>query len=70
MGLTNSNNSTKAVANEVTNNQRVLLFQDKLKKQTGERLARNNRLICGIWGEPKTVKSGIALDFPDKQIYV
>jgi len=70
MGLTNSNNSTKAVANEVTNNQRVLLFHDKLKKQTGERLARNNRLICGIWGEPKTVKSGIALDFPDKQIYV
>ena len=70
MGLTNSKNSTKAVANEVTNNQRVLLFQDKLKKQTGERLARNNRLICGIWGEPKTVKSGIALDFPDKQIYV
>ena len=23
-----------------------------------------------IWGEPKTVKSGLALDFPNKQIYV
>ncbi len=69
MGLT-SNTGNKAVANETTNNQRVLLFQDKLKKQTSERLARNNRLICGIWGEPKTVKSGLALDFPDKQIYV
>ena len=69
MGLT-SNTGNKAVANETTNNQRVLLFQDKLKKQTSERLARNNRLICGIWGEPKTVKSGLALDFPNKQIYV
>ena len=69
MGLT-SNNKKKAVETGMVNNARVLAFQSKLKKQTDERLARNNRLICGIWGEPKTVKSGLALDFPDKQIYV
>ena len=46
MGLTN--NKTKAVANETSNNQRVLAFHDKLKEQTEVRLARNNRLICGI----------------------
>ena len=69
MSLT-SKNKQPAVANEMIENQRVVAFQDKLKKQTEGRLARNSRLVCGIWGEPKTVKSGLALDFPKKQIYV
>ncbi len=63
-------NKGKAVSNDVQNNARLVAFQEKLKKQTQTRLSRNSRLVCGIWGEPKTVKSGLALDFPDKQIYV
>ena len=69
MGLTD-NKKTEAVGIETSNNARVAAFQSKLKAQTDNRLKRNNRLICGIWGEPKTVKSGLALDFPNKQIYV
>jgi len=69
MGLTSGKTNT-AVSDEMNNNARVLAFEGKLKKQTDGRKARKNRLICGIWGEPKTVKSGLALDFPDKQIYV
>ena len=69
MSLT-SKKKQPAVANEMIENQRVVAFQDKLKKQTEGRLARSSRLVCGIWGEPKTVKSGLALDFPNKQIYV
>tara|TARA_R100000773_G_scaffold22891_1_gene20197 strand:- start:1189 stop:2013 length:825 start_codon:yes stop_codon:yes gene_type:complete len=57
-------------AKQMTNNARVIAFADKLKEQTSKRLSRNNRLLCGIWGEPKTVKSGLALDFPNKQVYV
>jgi len=66
MGIT----SGMKIDKELQNNARVTAFRDKLKQQTEARLARNNKLVCGIWGEPKTVKSGIALDFPDKQIYV
>ena len=62
--------TNKENAKQMTNNARVIAFADKLKKQTTTRLSRNNRLLCGIWGEPKTVKSGLALDFPNKQIYV
>ena len=69
MGLT-SNTNKNAVEEGMAQNARVVAFKDKLAKQTAGRLARKNRLICGIWGEPKTVKSGLALDFPDKQIYV
>jgi hypothetical protein len=35
-----------------------------------KRAQRKPRLVLGIWGEPKTGKTGIALDFPDKNIYV
>jgi len=70
MGLTSNKNNTEAVAKGMENNARVVRFRDKLKAQTERRLSRTNRLICGIWGEPKTVKSGLALDFPNKQIYV
>ena len=69
MGLT-SNKNTQAVAKGMENNARVIRFRDKLRAQTEKRLGRSNRLICGIWGEPKTVKSGLAVDFPHKQIYV
>jgi len=68
MGLTSGKKIE--VDSEMQNNARVIAFKDKLTRQTEGRLGRTNRLICGIWGEPKTVKSGIALDFPDKQIYV
>jgi len=30
----------------------------------------NSRLVLGVWGHPKTGKTGIALDFPDRPIYV
>ena len=69
MGLTD-NKKTEAVGIETSNNARVAAFRNKLKAQTDTRLKRNNRLVCGIWGEPKTVKSGLALDFPTKKIYV
>ena len=68
MGLTN--NINKEMIETAGNNRRVEAFRDKLKTQTEGRLQRNSRLVCGIWGEPKTVKSGLALDFPDKKIYV
>jgi len=35
-----------------------------------KRANRKARKVLGIWGEPKTGKTGIALDFPDKNIYV
>ena len=35
-----------------------------------KRANRKARMVLGIWGEPKTGKTGIALDFPDKNIYV
>ena len=35
-----------------------------------KRAQRKARMVLGIWGEPKTGKTGIALDFPDKNIYV
>lgn len=41
-------------------------FADYMKKK---RENKNSRLVLGIWGEPKTGKTGIALDFPDRKIY-
>lgn len=35
-----------------------------------KRAERKARMVLGIWGEPKTGKTGIALDFPNKNIYV
>lgn len=35
-----------------------------------KRAERKSRLVLGIWGEPKTGKTGIALDFPDRNICV
>lgn len=42
-------------------------FSEYMKKKREE---RNSRLVLGIWGEPKTGKTGIALDFPDRNICV
>ena len=35
-----------------------------------KRKERKSRMVLGIWGEPKTGKTGIALDFPERKIYV
>ena len=43
------------------------VFAELHKKKREE---RKSRLCLGIWGEPKTGKTGIALDFPDRNIYV
>jgi hypothetical protein len=37
-----------------------------LKKQEND----TRTLVLGIWGDPKTGKTGLALDFPDRPIYV
>ena len=42
-------------------------FADYMKKK---REAKNSRMVLGIWGEPKCGKTGIALDFPDRNICV
>lgn len=70
MGLTSKIGNTNAASDKTQDNSRLIAFKEKLQKQTERRLSRNNRLCLGIWGEPKTVKSGLALDFPDKKIYV
>ena len=43
------------------------VFAELHKKK---RESRKSRMVLGIWGEPKTGKTGIALDFPDRNIYV
>ncbi len=40
--------------------------QKFLKKKEDNRA----RLVLGIWGKPKTGKTGLSLDFPNRQIYV
>jgi len=46
-------------------------FNNKFKQLMAEKRAnRKSRMVLGIWGEPKTGKTGIALDFPDRKIYV
>jgi len=44
-----------------------LNFKELMAQKRAERKAR---MVLGIWGEPKTGKTGLALDFPDKNIYV
>jgi len=43
------------------------VFAELMKKKREE---RQSRLVLGIWGEPKTGKTGLALDFPDRNICV
>jgi len=61
MGLTDRKN-TSAVGEEYE--KRLLEKQQKLQEKT------RSRLVLGIWGQPKTGKTGIALDFPERPIYV
>ena len=43
---------------------------DLERQQEIKRKEKKSRMVLGIWGEPKTGKTGIALDFPDRKIYV
>jgi len=61
MGLTNSKGN--ALPSET--------FLELHKKQMEKkRESRKPRMVLGIWGMPKTGKTGLALDFPDRKIYV
>ena len=42
-------------------------FSELLKQK---RESKKSRMVLGIWGEPKTGKTGLALDFPDRKIFV
>lgn len=42
-------------------------FRELMEKKRAE---KKSRLVLGIWGEPKTGKTGVALDFPTRPIYV
>ena len=60
-----------AEAKKVTFNARQKRFNESFKellKQQQEK--KTSRLVLGIWGEPKTGKTGIALDFPERPIRV
>jgi len=67
MGLTSKTGGTTEANSP---NARVLGLRARLAAQTEARLNRPSPLCLGVWGEPKTVKSGLALDFPHKKIYV
>lgn len=46
-------------------------FLEMHKRQMDKkRENKQSRMVLGIWGEPKTGKTGIALDFSDRKIYV
>ena len=60
-----------AEAKKVTFDARQKRFNESFKellKQQQEK--KTSRLVLGIWGEPKTGKTGIALDFPERPIRV
>ena len=42
-------------------------FNELMKMKRENRKAR---MVLGIWGEPKTGKTGLALDFPERKIFV
>ena len=46
-------------------------FNSRFQKLMAEKRKKiNSRLVLGIWGQPKTGKTGIAIDMPDRPIYV
>ena len=62
---------TKAVTTNESAKGQYALRKEAMLQQIKESQENDKSFLClGIWGEPKTVKSGIALDSPDKQIYV
>jgi|TARA_R100000149_G_C5879267_1_gene143721 hypothetical protein len=67
MGLTSKTGGTTEA---LSSNARSERGRALLNAQMEERKNRKSPLRLGIWGEPKTVKSGLALDFPHKKIYV
>jgi hypothetical protein len=48
--------------------------QDEWNKKYAETFLvkkdKKSRMCLGIWGDPKNGKTGLALDFPDREIYV
>lgn len=68
MGITG--NKGKAVSTETAKLARRERFLEKQSSQENFRKNNPNRLVCGIWGHPKTTKSGLALDFPNHRIFV
>jgi hypothetical protein len=67
MSLTNK----KGNANTMNFGAKQEEFNNKFQQLMAEKRAnRKSRMVLGIWGEPKTGKTGIALDFPDRKIYV
>ena len=52
------------------NNARVTAFQDKLKKQTEQRLSRNNKRKFVGFGENQRLLKVVLLLISDKHIYV
>ena len=61
MGLSDRKNTDAATGS----------FKDRLEAHKAKQMQdKKSRMVLGIWGEPKTGKTGIALDFPDRPIYV
>ena len=67
MGLTD-----KKVTDKSTNfGKRQEQFNSRFAELMAEkRKEKKSRLVLGVWGIPKCGKTGIALDFPDRNIYV
>lgn len=67
MGITDNTNK-----DEKTNfGQKQEAFNSRFRQiMEQKRKDRKSRMVLGIWGEPKTGKTGIALDFPERKIYV
>ena len=65
MSWTN-NDKTKAVQTKESDKGKYALRKKAMLEQIKQAQENNKSFLClGIWGEPKTVKSGIALDFPE-----
>lgn len=45
-------------------------FQQKMAEKRSILANKKTRMVLGIWGKPKTGKTGLALDFPNRNICV
>ena len=66
-----------AVSNEKLDKAKEVDFgreQEEWNKQYAKKFLvkkdKRSRLVLGIWGKPKTGKTGLSIDFPDRPIYV
>ena len=73
----NNDNKGDATSQEKINKQQEIDFgreQEEWNKQYAKtflaRKDKKSRLVLGIWGKPKTGKTGLSLDFADRPIYV